>query len=523
LGDVLKSTANVKAFRHIMPVSVSALVLILAASLPAGASVPESGPRVGSSVIITHADVTGSISGTVTDAVTNAGVAGICIDAVEETGGSGFGAAATLNDGTYSIANLTPGLYTILVSPTCAQTKVSAYANIYDTVNLVTVVAGAATTGQNYAVIQSGSISGTVTDASTSAGLSGVCVIAGPVDAGTGFAAATSSVNGSFTISNLSPGSYTLVVDPTCYGTIPSTDAKAVSVGAGLVVGAGATTGGANFSLALGGSISGTVTDAVTGGGVAGVCLTLGQSQGGSGFSTAATQSDGTYIATNLAPGTYDVDLSPSCNAPSNYVEEVQTASANVIAGTTTAGENYTLVRTNLKVTTLGGWLGTPLTLRTLGGSGTGTVTFSVTNGSALGCTVKGSSLSATKAGTCLVTATKGADVNYGPVSTPSTAVTMLARPTSARPAIVSLAFTGTSSALSAGARNALMALANKLLPGASLTVTGFAKGNPGLALRRANATARVLKADAHGAIHVTLRAVTSVPKSVVTVATTKN
>jgi hypothetical protein len=67
------------------------------------------------------------------------------------------------------------------------------------------------------------------------------------------------------------------------------------------------------------------------------------------------------------------------------------------------------------------------------------------------------------------------------------------------------------------------MALANKLLPGASLTVTGFAKGNPGLALRRANATARVLKADAHGAIHVTLRAVTSVSKSVVTVATTKN
>jgi hypothetical protein len=58
--------------------------------------------------------------------------------------------------------------------------------------------------------------------------------------------------------------------------------------------------------------------------------------------------------------------------------------------------------------------------LSIIGGSGTGEVTFSVTNGTAKGCTLTSSSpvtLSATTYGTCVVTAIKAADSDYGAVS----------------------------------------------------------------------------------------------------------
>lgn len=69
--------------------------------------------------------------------------------------------------------------------------------------------------------------------------------------------------------------------------------------------------------------------------------------------------------------------------------------------------------------------LGTPFTLSTSGGSGTGAVTYSVANGTASGCAIDGSGkLVSTSAGTCLVTATKAADTNYLVKSSSATTVT---------------------------------------------------------------------------------------------------
>jgi hypothetical protein len=80
-----------------------------------------------------------------------------------------------------------------------------------------------------------------------------------------------------------------------------------------------------------------------------------------------------------------------------------------------------------LSVTSLSGTVGTPLTLATSGGSGTGAVTYTATDGTASGCTVSGSTLSASSAGTCTVTATKAADSTYLPASSAATAVTFAA------------------------------------------------------------------------------------------------
>ena len=65
--------------------------------------------------------------------------------------------------------------------------------------------------------------------------------------------------------------------------------------------------------------------------------------------------------------------------------------------------------------------------------------------------------------------------------------------------------------------------VSNQTHVAAHADATGSAKGNAGLALRRANEAAKLLKADTHGVLHVTVHVVTSASKNAVTVTTTKN
>lgn len=87
---------------------------------------------------------------------------------------------------------------------------------------------------------------------------------------------------------------------------------------------------------------------------------------------------------------------------------------------------NFTLNQSALKITNVSGpWSG-PLNLTTTGGSDGGAVTF-VTNtgGNATGCAVTpAGSLTATSAGTCLVTATMAGNATYSPVSSVITTIT---------------------------------------------------------------------------------------------------
>jgi hypothetical protein len=100
------------------------------------------------------------------------------------------------------------------------------------------------------------------------------------------------------------------------------------------------------------------------------------------------------------------------------------TATATVQVGTPQAP---------LIVTSTSGYLDAPLTLATTGGTGTGAVTYTVTNGTATGCTITGDALSATTAGTCLVTATKAAAAPYASASSVATAVTISSAPKAVR------------------------------------------------------------------------------------------
>jgi outer membrane protein OmpA-like peptidoglycan-associated protein len=136
------------------------------------------------------------------------------------------------------------------------------------------------------------------------------------------------------------------------------------------------------------------------------------------------------------------------------------------------------------------GTVGTGDALTSNGGSGTGTVSYIATNGTATGCTITNGNLTASSAGTCLVTAIKASDGTFAAATSAATSVAFVMP---ARPGALSVNFTGASSALSTAGRQALVALAKKLLAGASVTITGYAGGNKQLATARAKSVTQFL------------------------------
>lgn len=152
---------------------------------------------------------------------------------------------------------------------------------------------------------------------------------------------------------------------------------------------------------------------------------------------------------------------------------------------------NEMISQSTLSVTTTLGHVGTALILSTSGGSGTGKISYTVTDGTASGCGVSATFLIARTPGTCVVTATRAGDATYSAISSMPTDVT-LALP--ARPSTVTIWFVKGGSSLGASAKKTLSILSGKLLRGASVTVTGYAMGNTALGKQRAAKAAIYLK-----------------------------
>jgi hypothetical protein len=74
--------------------------------------------------------------------------------------------------------------------------------------------------------------------------------------------------------------------------------------------------------------------------------------------------------------------------------------------------------------------VGSNLTLSTSGGSGTGSVTFSLTSAGSASCSLSGAVLSASSVGSCTVTASKASDATYNPATTGAVTITVSAVPT---------------------------------------------------------------------------------------------
>jgi hypothetical protein len=145
------------------------------------------------------------------------------------------------------------------------------------------------------------------------------------------------------------------------------------------------------LSMSTSGSLgSGAITYAISAGGTATSCAL---SNATSSATISAASSGTCFIrATIAAGGGYESGTSP--NVTFTFNSAAQSA---------------------LSLSSLSGSFGTPLTLTTTGGSGGGSVSYVYAAGTTT-CSLSGSTLTANDAGTCLITATKAADVNYSVV-----------------------------------------------------------------------------------------------------------
>lgn len=312
----------------------------------------------------------GIVSGTVTDAGTAAPLASVSVSLYNSTGA--FVTAGSTNaSGIYSVVGLATGTYYAKSGASSA----SGYLNeIYNDIPCyssatcpavttgtpIGVIAGATTAGIHFGLAAGGRVSGTVTDASSAAPLSGVTV---SIYDSSGLFMTSSSTNASgvYTTGGLPTGIYYARTSNglgylnEIYDNIPcdtSSICPSVTTGTPISVTAGATTPSINFGLPTGGTIAGTVTDAATAAPLSGVSVYIYGSTG-SFVTSRSTNASGVYSANGLPTGTY---YAATSNA-SGYVNETYNnipcgGSCSPTAGTpiavtngaTTSGINFGLV-----------------------------------------------------------------------------------------------------------------------------------------------------------------------------------
>jgi hypothetical protein len=297
----------------------------------------------------------GEITGTVTDAVTHAGVAGINVCA--ETEGPPNGCTTTDAAGDYTLSGLATGSYSVWFSHNSPRRGGWSWAEFYNgrakrgEADEVAVTAGNVTTGID-AEMHTGEITGTVRSAADTSPLAGVEVCA--ISAGEPLTAcAPTNAAGEYTIGSLGGGAYLVQ-----FGTSGASGGNYItefyertsspSTAAHVMVVPGNTTAGIDAELETGGEITGRVTSESTHTPIEGVtaCIVYTSASFESG-PCEKTNGAGEYVLAGLAAGLYQVEFYTEWDGSSApYLGEyfdgassrAEATSVAVSAGTVTNG-----------------------------------------------------------------------------------------------------------------------------------------------------------------------------------------
>ncbi len=186
---------------------------------------------------------------------------------------------------------------------------------------VVITVAGVASNGMTFTV-GTGTITGTITRVSDGSAISGATVAA--LQSNVSIASTSTGTNGTYTLSNLTPGTYDVRVSASGFGTSLQANTSVTANGSTTV----------NASLPSPGTVAGTVTksDGITA--IAGANVSVIQSADT--VSSATTNSTGAYSISNLSAGTYSVQVSAS-----GYTPQTRAGISITTGNTTTA--NFSL------------------------------------------------------------------------------------------------------------------------------------------------------------------------------------
>jgi FIMAH domain len=221
----------------------------------------------------------------------------------------------------------------------------------------IPVAAAATTSGVNFVLTAGARITGQVTSAATSLPLPNVSVtVSTPNGSSAGFA--TTDSTGSFAVGGLVAGTYYARTSNTfgyidkLYDGIPCGTGCPPFTGTPIVVGTGATVSGIDFSLAIGGRVSGTLTDAATSLPVSGATVQILTSSGAV-VTTGRTDLSGNYITgSGIATGTYYVRASSTTGHITQLYSGIPCAGTctivagtpiSVVEGSTTGGIDFVM------------------------------------------------------------------------------------------------------------------------------------------------------------------------------------
>jgi hypothetical protein len=258
----------------------------------------------------------GRITGTVTDEGIGTGLSSMFIY-VYTSSGTFATSAFTTGTGSFAVNGLPAGTYYVRTALFGALNYVD---ELYDNIpclncsvtsgTAIVLTAGTTRSGVDFALLPGGRITGTVTNAGTGTGLSGVSVQVYTSD-GTFATSTSTTATGSYTVNGLPAGTYyartsvfgALSYVDELYDDIPCLGCSVTS-GVALVLTAGTTRSGVDFALAPGGRISGVVTDAGTEVGLSNVSVQVFTSTGTFARS-ASTTATGSYAVNGLPTGSY--------------------------------------------------------------------------------------------------------------------------------------------------------------------------------------------------------------------------
>jgi hypothetical protein len=133
------------------------------------------------------------------------------------------------------------------------------------------------------------------------------------------------------------------------------------------------------------------------------------------------TVTSGTATGCSIASGTLTSTDAGTCLVTAQIAADSEYAAASSSPTTVTLGP----ASQSITVASTSGTFNTPLTLASSGYSGSGSITYTVTSGTATGCSIASGILSSTDAGTCLVTAHIAASANYSAAQSAATTVTL--------------------------------------------------------------------------------------------------
>ncbi len=265
--------------------------------------------------------------------------------------------ATSLTGGAYTIGALPPGSYIIRADPDPAlgqfyqRTYYNGAADIA-TATLVTII-GSNVTGINIDVAPGGTIAGTVRTAVGLTPIAGIDLDLYDLAGNRVNVNASTDVNGAYVIGPVPAGNYVLRADPTIvqgYARTYHPNAAHFADATPIAVTLGQQTGGKDFALGAGGTISGTITVQGSGTPLVGIDLDVFDSLGRLTDFNASSGAGGTYQLGPIPAGQYYVRANPTFAqgyADEFYNDKIDIAFANpvsVAAAGNTANINFALV-----------------------------------------------------------------------------------------------------------------------------------------------------------------------------------